>query len=708
MAALVNCRVCGISFPTDSDEADVCPGCRAAPLPPRKAEAAAASPAKRAPPVKNVPTAQTSGGIQIDTHARAARPTAGDSGARRGSSSRTPQVLIALGAVALVGLVGLAGLASLWAFSDGEPEVAKKEGAAPRTPDRESAPPAVPAFTGVGGASRLIIEWPANERTGGTLSVNGRNYKVPLAGPIELPLVPGSYDIRLTSGSGATAQHRVTLTASRAERIAPQWVEAIPAAGAGGNTPDRPIVERKPPREGIFHPRPRPAPEPEPKPEPKPEPEPKPTPEPEPTPVRPPQGPVPPADPQEADDENPFAVKPTDDENPFKPAPADKPPPAESGDEPKVTAVEQKLVGKTATLLFWKGDVIEDAEITAVTPGPEELSLQSLVVRSKGGLRTIRIMPLSRIVIGEQVYNIHNREQSSVYTLFDVNAHLKKVDVSLRREGHMLWPKLSEEERAEIIQKEKAFLEKVGERFPGMRLYETKYFLFYTDIPPQQADFFVSCLDQMYEKLCMIFGATGGQNIWWGKAVVVAFLEEASYHAFEQGFMGNPNSPGTAGLHHGFSNGRVVIAIHRGDNPHEFAHTLVHETAHGFLHRYKSNVHVVSWVNEGVAEWVGRAVVPQCKQVPLKEALALDQLRARGSLGGNFFDDNKNIDGWQYGVAYQITKLMIGAAPMRYGAFIDGVKEGKSVEQSLIDTYGWTAPQLVQVYARAVGMPLRP
>jgi hypothetical protein len=652
---------------------------------------------------------------------------------RRPSRSNPLPLILGIGlAVILAGGAG----AVLLVGSGGEPDdpAVAKNSADTDPPTEDSADVESPAESDapIQGA-RLVIDWPESERAGGSFVINRRSYTVSPAGPIQLPLRPGPYRIELRAAEGRVSRHQVVLADGTTETVVPQWT--------AGDAPESADIAARPwtddsgfpdPSAGDDRATPRPVPEGDPwaAEEPPAAPDPQPT---EPTPAEPPvpsgdAGENPFALPDEGEDgggSTPAVAPPTAEPNPVAPPdspqpPAEEPveeptaelaaePPAEPAADPPVgSAVEQKLVGKTATLLFWKATSLDDVEITAVEPGTADDTLTSVTIKSGRSSRKIAVAALSRIVLGEQIYSIKKAAESSDFTLFDVNKHLEAVDADLRRRGQMLWPKLTDEQQAAIIKNQKEFLDEVGERFNGMRLYETKYFLFYTDIPAQQVEFFVGCLDEMYDKLCGMFGVTGGKNIWWGKAVVVAFLNESSYHAFEQTFMRNPNSQGSAGLHHGFSNGRVVIAIFRGDNPHDFAHTLVHETTHGFIHRQKSNVHIVSWVNEGVAEWVAHQVVPQCRQIPLKEAAALMQLKQTGSLGGNFFAENKNIDAWQYGVAYQVTKLMIGVAPMRYGLFIDGIKEGKSVEESLKETYGWTFAKLAQVYGQAVGLPLRP
>lgn len=48
----------------------------------------------------------------------------------------------------------------------------------------------------------------------------------------------------------------------------------------------------------------------------------------------------------------------------------------------------------------------------------------------------------------------------------------------------------------------------------------------------------------MYSKLSSAFGVPKDKNIWLGKCMVLAFLNEESFHAFERTFMKNTDTQG--------------------------------------------------------------------------------------------------------------------------------------------------------------------
>ena len=146
-------------------------------------------------------------------------------------------------------------------------------------------------------------------------------------------------------------------------------------------------------------------------------------------------------------------------------------------------------------------------------------------------------------------------------------------------------------------------------RLRGMQSYETKRFLFFSDIPPQIInDRYLPYLDSMYMQLCGPYGFDAGKNIWRGKAVIVAFASEASFQQFELAFYHDPK-PGHQGIAHCDIKKNVVISCFAGNNPEYFSVVLVHETAHGFSWCYKSAESLPNWLNEGASEWIAHRVV---------------------------------------------------------------------------------------------------
>jgi hypothetical protein len=255
------------------------------------------------------------------------------------------------------------------------------------------------------------------------------------------------------------------------------------------------------------------------------------------------------------------------------------------------------------------------------------------------------------------------------------------------------WGKLTPEQQKAAVEELKKFAEETKSKVDGnLVLDETKYFLFYSDLKPAEATKWAGTLDQMYARLAALFAVKGGENIFRGKALVFVFAKEQDYLTFQKE-MHDTDATGSAGLCHNFGNGDVHIAFYRQPNDLDFEAVLVHESVHGFLHRYRKPPTIPTWANEGLAETVASQFVSQRGKRQELRQYAISQLRERGSLGDNFFKGDR-LEGWQYPVAQMVTELLIKDNKKNYVAFIDAIKDGAKWEDALQQKVGATPEQL--------------
>jgi hypothetical protein len=267
------------------------------------------------------------------------------------------------------------------------------------------------------------------------------------------------------------------------------------------------------------------------------------------------------------------------------------------------------------------------------------------------------------------------------------------------------WHDATDEEHDAVLAQYKQMGQEVQALLPSVQLYETKFFLFYSNIPPAQVAPYVRYLDAMYVVMAGLFGIPDDHDVWLGrKAPVFAFLTKEQFLAFERRYF-KVQPVGAYGICHQAASGQVVIACYRGDDPHDFGQMLVHETSHGFVFRYKTKASLPVWVDEGMAEYIGERMVPASDSVRNKEQAALAQLKETRSLGGNFFESEANLTAWQYGVASSMNKFLITSGQDRYVAFIEGLKEGMDWQEALRHAYNASPQELLLLYGRAVGVP---
>jgi hypothetical protein len=293
-----------------------------------------------------------------------------------------------------------------------------------------------------------------------------------------------------------------------------------------------------------------------------------------------------------------------------------------------------------------------------------------------------------------------------------------KMDEGLNQTGpqtigdiqKQFWGPQTPEQQAAAVAELKAFAEKTQKEMgKSLRLNETAYFLFYSDLDEREAKNWSSNLDGMYAELARLFQVEKKANIWRGKALVFVFRTASDYRRFQMTM--HQTDPGeSAGMCHTYGNGIVHVAFYRQEDELRFAHVLFHESAHGFLHRYRSHVHVPSWANEGLAEWIARKLLQEMRvsdeklvreiQRREKEARYHAQLWIRQMGGIGDFFDAPHIDGWQYNIAEMMTTFLIGESQKNYVAFINGIKDGLTWEEALETKYKATKSAIVPAFGK--------
>lgn len=338
-------------------------------------------------------------------------------------------------------------------------------------------------------------------------------------------------------------------------------------------------------------------------------------------------------------------------------------------------------------------------------------AVESIRITEEGQTRplTLRLQAIARIVVGrETVYEKEAKGGGIAAKKADIlrEKHAKEVAASherMKERGTAPWPELSAEAHADEVKELKAFAETVRQAFPKLVISETHEFIMVSDMPARDIGPYVANLDSMHDFLCDLYGIPRGEPVWKGKCLVFAFLNEADFLAFEGRFMGNAGVQGVHGLCHQYSDGRVIMSCYRGDQADAFAHMLVHETSHGFNHRWMSPERVPNWLNEGIAEWVGTQVVPHSRQVPLKEAMSKAYMQQSGSLGPQFLTRN-NIDAIQYGISSALVRFLVTRDRKKFAEFVRGIKEGQTAEESLQAAYKGSINDLVAAFGTSIGI----
>lgn len=265
------------------------------------------------------------------------------------------------------------------------------------------------------------------------------------------------------------------------------------------------------------------------------------------------------------------------------------------------------------------------------------------------------------------------------------------------------WPKLDAAEQEEAVAKLKTFADGAMKKLNRpLQLLETQYFLFYTDLPNREAQNWANLLDRMYARLAELFGVKKGENIWRGKALIFVFAKADDYRKYERA-VEKTDPIFSAGRCHASRDGTVHIAFYKQERELDFAHILVHESVHGFLHRYRTPVFIPSWANEGLAETIASELVPDPARSNGRVAAARDAIRAHNKMLGDFFRA-RQIAAWHYPVAETLTQFMIRENKKNYVDFINGIKDGLDWEDSLDHRYKAPLDRLLPAYGAWIGV----
>ncbi|HET6250711.1 MAG TPA: hypothetical protein VFE47_23685 [Tepidisphaeraceae bacterium] len=265
------------------------------------------------------------------------------------------------------------------------------------------------------------------------------------------------------------------------------------------------------------------------------------------------------------------------------------------------------------------------------------------------------------------------------------------------------WRHLSEEQQNQAVAALKTFAQKSADSLKHpLHLHESRHFLFYSDLSGIQAARYLSLLDRMYGKLSDLFGLQKGDNLWRGKSLVIVFNHIEDYREYER-LIENDDPGGSFAITHCFGDGMVHMALYRYPDDVQFEHLLVHESVHGFLHRYRSPARIPSWANEGLADEAASELIFEKNRAKIMVGLARAGLAQHHDSVGDFFTAS-HIDGWQYPIAETLCAWMIHHDRDGYLAFINGIKDGQPWDESLKKNFKMSPDKLLSEYGKSIGV----
>ena len=390
----------------------------------------------------------------------------------------------------------------------------------------------------------------------------------------------------------------------------------------------------------------------------------------------------------------------------------------ESSDELRIVLVSARQAPEITDLLNRRIDLqlksdqfLANVQVTSIETRGDPVGILNLKVRSGNAApKAYPAASIEEIFVDDVPLDLSYDRKSRLLVVDHEQraARLKQSEETERRvfkQGGKFWEYLSADEQAERVAKGKEFLSSVQKQFPQspLKVVETKYYLLITDLDPASAQQYLKYLDSLYDEMCRAFAVPLGKNIWAGKCIVATFQKQADFLRFEKESMKNNHDATKAqGLCHAQTDGQVVISAWKGDLTTHFASALVHETSHGFVARYRSDLRAPSWLNEGMADWIANRIIKN-DNLAARQAKSAQLIQQQRSLDGFF--QAAQISGDQYGVASSIVGILLEIDPNKFRRYFVGIKEGLSAEESFQQSFQLTHNDLARLYGRRIGVP---
>jgi hypothetical protein len=249
----------------------------------------------------------------------------------------------------------------------------------------------------------------------------------------------------------------------------------------------------------------------------------------------------------------------------------------------------------------------------------------------------------------------------------------------------------TEAQHDEAIRAYRAFGVQVRDTIsPKLVLLETRHFLIWTDWPESTRNQIPEWVEEMYSMMCKEFGFSSEDPIWLGKCRVLCFKNKARYRKFAMEF-DDYDASTTLAYTKTITGGQVQVVLRRlGNKPadiDQFATTLVHEGTHAFLHCYRSERKLPAWLEEGLADYVAEAVIPQRSRTGEASAAAARQIVQSGKSIDELFDFTGSPPAHYYPIAHSLVSYLIDRDHAAFVATIDDFKGGMDFPAALARNY---------------------
>ena len=237
---------------------------------------------------------------------------------------------------------------------------------------------------------------------------------------------------------------------------------------------------------------------------------------------------------------------------------------------------------------------------------------------------------------------------------------------------------------------------------------ETAHFLIYTDWDVAEHGFLKEQCEGAYRVLARQFHQPENTSVFVGKLPIYMFSSQKAFARFAHEFddftapptvLGYFLSSSTEQGHMAMWKPGVGTGIGEGGSRdlamRNWGRTLVHEFAHAFIHRYKSNAQIPRWLNEGTAEMISEAALPTNNY----RGHAREAAQERADVMP-LFDDSNMPGGYYYPVMMTLAECLQKQDSRKFLALFDEIKAGTEPEKALKKIYDINYTQLAEGWSK--------
>ncbi|MHC4983555.1 MAG: hypothetical protein ACYTF6_10405 [Planctomycetota bacterium] len=243
----------------------------------------------------------------------------------------------------------------------------------------------------------------------------------------------------------------------------------------------------------------------------------------------------------------------------------------------------------------------------------------------------------------------------------------------------------------EIAEKAKTFV-------PALHLIETKHFLIFSAWQRGRDRSLADSCEKMYATNCRQFDVGAAESVFVGKCPVFVFLEKEHFERFASeldNFRGD-----VAGYVHYEGGGYCHIVMNASRGHDRFYEVLAHEGTHAFMRRFLSSHGLPQWLNEGLADYIAAKVAPRSSAA--KKYHRAVRKAVRKNIDVSYIFKRLSVNSFDYGIAQSIVRFMIDTNRKGFIKFVTLIKEGKSEEKALEESFNCDHEKLFKIWWSAV------